>query len=304
MKQPNLFIVGAPKCGTSSVARWMALHPDIFVPSVKEPHYYCAESIRCQYPNKDEYLSLYSPGVEHLYRLDASVRYLYSDVAVTNILKDCPEAKFVVCLRNPVDMAFSLHSEHLNKSGREDVSSFSEAWSLSDDRMLGRRLPILARGDRFLAYKDSCRIGSQANLLLERVPASQVHVVILDDFMRRPQETSGRLLQFLQLPEGPNPSFPHANPAQSLKYPGLKRALKHCFVMKSRLGVKRGMPKIGALARQLESRIDKFNSTTRKEQMDEATRRVVTAYFLDEIHKIWDLAGVRYPDWVECLDQA
>ena len=40
MVKPNLFIVGAPKSGTSALYRFLKQHPDIFMPKYKEPHFF------------------------------------------------------------------------------------------------------------------------------------------------------------------------------------------------------------------------------------------------------------------------
>ncbi|MEE9518630.1 MAG: sulfotransferase, partial [bacterium] len=40
MMKPNFFIVGAPKCGTTSMTEYLKQHPDIFIPEEKEPHYF------------------------------------------------------------------------------------------------------------------------------------------------------------------------------------------------------------------------------------------------------------------------
>ena len=42
---PNFFIVGAAKAGTTSLANYLAQHPDIFIPELKEPKYFsCADN--------------------------------------------------------------------------------------------------------------------------------------------------------------------------------------------------------------------------------------------------------------------
>ena len=40
LKKPNLFIIGAPKCGTTFLYYYLRQHPDIFFPSFKEPHFF------------------------------------------------------------------------------------------------------------------------------------------------------------------------------------------------------------------------------------------------------------------------
>ena len=39
-KKPNLFVVGAPKCGTTFLYQYLKKHPDIYFPNFKEPHYF------------------------------------------------------------------------------------------------------------------------------------------------------------------------------------------------------------------------------------------------------------------------
>ena len=43
MLKPNLFIVGAPRCGTTALAQWLSGHSQVFVSTPKEPHYFSDE---------------------------------------------------------------------------------------------------------------------------------------------------------------------------------------------------------------------------------------------------------------------
>ena len=40
LKKPNLFILGAPKCGTTTLYNYLDQAQDIFNSNVKEPHYF------------------------------------------------------------------------------------------------------------------------------------------------------------------------------------------------------------------------------------------------------------------------
>ncbi len=40
MITPNLFIAGAPKCGTSSLYFWLSDHPEVCASTPKEPFYF------------------------------------------------------------------------------------------------------------------------------------------------------------------------------------------------------------------------------------------------------------------------
>ena len=57
MKNPNFFIIGAPKCGTTSLATWLGSHPQIYFSPNKEPHYFY--SPYGQSMVEKEYLSLF-----------------------------------------------------------------------------------------------------------------------------------------------------------------------------------------------------------------------------------------------------
>jgi len=40
LTRANVFILGAPKCGSTSLAAWLSQHPDAFVSDPKEPRYF------------------------------------------------------------------------------------------------------------------------------------------------------------------------------------------------------------------------------------------------------------------------
>ena len=44
-RYPNLYIIGAPKCGTTSIANWLNCHSECFLPEVKEPHYFNSDDV-------------------------------------------------------------------------------------------------------------------------------------------------------------------------------------------------------------------------------------------------------------------
>ena len=71
---PNLYLIGAPKCGTGSLAHMLSQHTEIFVPLMKEAHYFDNE----QYFQQGEFYlgTVYRRGVAYRYRCDASPTYM------------------------------------------------------------------------------------------------------------------------------------------------------------------------------------------------------------------------------------
>ncbi len=114
MKKPDFFIVGAPKCGTTSLYHYLAQHPDIFTPTIKESYYFCPD-ITAKIHNKpkvnslEEYLSLFEDSHGKICG-EASVLYLVSEVAAQKIKDFNPNAKIIIMLREPVSLMYSLHS--------------------------------------------------------------------------------------------------------------------------------------------------------------------------------------------------
>ena len=86
-RKPDFFIVGAPKCGTSSLANTLRWHPNIFVPLAFEPQFFSTDFNEVNDHTDESYLNLFSNvQKEHQALGEKSVIYLYSDVAIDNIL--------------------------------------------------------------------------------------------------------------------------------------------------------------------------------------------------------------------------
>src|SRR6056297_204893 len=98
IKKPNFFIIGAPKCGTTSMARYLGEHPDIFFSDPKEPNFFntdFSEKIRITTEIK-EYLKLFQGADKYRRVGEGTVWYFFSKEAILYILKFNPEAKFIL----------------------------------------------------------------------------------------------------------------------------------------------------------------------------------------------------------------
>lgn len=133
--RPNLFVLGAGKCGTTSLYHLLERHPDIHVCNPKEPSFFCShfQVVR----NPVEYFRLFDS--EARYRVDASHVY-FSNPETASILRDLfPEARFLVILRQPKARARSLY-EHMRRSDHADgrplelAPSFLDALRLEEER--------------------------------------------------------------------------------------------------------------------------------------------------------------------------
>lgn len=110
----NLFIVGAPKAGTTSLHYYLNQHPSCCMSSIKEPNYFSqTETKKLFYNIKpiesiNEYNKLFAKQTKIIG--EASVSYLYHEAVPGRIFNYNPKAKIIIILRNPVDRAFSHFS--------------------------------------------------------------------------------------------------------------------------------------------------------------------------------------------------
>lgn len=218
MNFPNFFIVGAPKCGTTALSQYLGENTQIFLSSIKEPHFFAKDFLKFRpyyVRTEREYLNLFK-GVtgEHLAIGEASVWYLYSTVAIENIYKFNPNAKIIVMLRNPIEVVYSLHSQFLF-SMVEDVSYFEQAWRLQNARKVGKHIPKNARksdhSPKLLQYGQVGKFGEQLKRLFNIFPPEQIKVILFEDFVESTQVVYQETLAFLEVPDDGRIAFPPVN---------------------------------------------------------------------------------------------
>jgi hypothetical protein len=213
---PDFFIVGAPKCGTTSLAAWLAEHPAICMARPKEPSYFDSDSPHVGVRRLNHYLRCFEHArPEHLAVGDASPNYLISAVAVPEILRFRPDARIIVALRDPVSMAPSLHAQ-LFYNHHEDHAEFTTAWRAQARRRAGEDIPPNCRLPQFLQYARACALGSQLARVYEHVDRKRVCVVMLDDLKADARREYLRVLGFLGVPDDGRAHFPVHNSGGAL----------------------------------------------------------------------------------------
>jgi hypothetical protein len=222
VRKPDLFIVGAPKCGTTALHRYLAEHPRIFMSKIKEPRFFADDFFRFV-TEFDDYLELFKDATEdHLAVGEASPNYLRSAVALPRIREFSPDARLIVMVRNPVDLAYSFHSQQL-VSFNEDEVDFERAWRKQGGRRRGRDIPPLCRCPAFLQYREVARLGEQLAGLYEIFDEAMVRVIVFDDLVADARRVYEDLLDFLDIPSDGRVHFPRVNPNQNPRIPMLSR---------------------------------------------------------------------------------
>ncbi|HEU4809359.1 MAG TPA: sulfotransferase [Sphingomicrobium sp.] len=227
-----VFIVGAPRCGTTFLASHLARHPLVCFSKVKEPHFFAANDLRNLGDEelgkrvRSEYLDRFFPhrhGSPFL--VEASVTYLYMPEQLEPILRLWPQSKFIVAVRDPLRLLPSLH-QRLRYIGDETIEDFDRAWALVPERRAGRHVPRRCADPRFLDYWEAGRLGSNLQRLFEVVGRERCFVSIFDDLVADPAGQYRKVLDFLGLPDDFQDDFAPARESSGYKIEWLQRILK------------------------------------------------------------------------------
>lgn len=286
---PNFFILGAPKCGTTSLARWLEGHPQVFFSPVKEPHFFNTDLSIRNITSDFDYRRLFDrAGPEHIAVGEASTWYLFSETAVPSILDLIPEARFIVMTRNPVEMARSLHHHNLRVL-HENEPDFARAWSLQEARSNGWSIPRGCTEPALLQYGAVCSLGAQVERLLCRIPVDRVLHIPLDGLRDSPAHHYRRALAFLGVPDDLRQMFSLENPARSHRSRTLQRVLRLGARLRFFLGVRQGLG-LGRLNEKPQG----------KAPLDYKLRSKLEKYFAGDL-EILRRALARLPDHTDTL---
>jgi hypothetical protein len=214
MNIPDFFIIGAPKCGTTALSEYLRGHPKICFSHVKEPHFFSDDFPSYKIDRSlENYMRLnfsHFRRQQHALKGESSVYYYLSTVAVPNILRANPAAKFIYMVRNPVDLVYSFHSQMYFNS-TENIPNFEIAWEKQEARISGRDIPTYCREPLLLQYREIGKLGSRLKSLQSIIPKKQLHVVIFDDFAVNSGTIYERVLRFLEVATDGRQSFPVVN---------------------------------------------------------------------------------------------
>lgn len=231
MKKPNLLLVGQPKSGTTALHQFLGQHPEIFMSSIKEPHFFChdfhQESDRYHqtrlffdFRAEDEYLKLFAKAQKAKVAGESSTNYLYSQVAARSIYDFNPETKIIVILREPATFLYSLHS-HYVKFTEENEEDFSQALALESARKLGKSLSPRVTSPSYLYYSERVKYYEQVKRYYDLFDSSQVKVILFEDFKNNNEAVYQDILNFLAVNPDFSPQYDLINTNKEVKFKAL-----------------------------------------------------------------------------------
>lgn len=212
MKKPNFFVIGAPKCGTTSLTCYLSQHPNVFISPIKEPYFFNDDFPGNKLTRSlDDYLRLFEgAGDSHVAVGEGTTEYIYSLAALKNIKAFDHDAKIIVMLRNPMHMVVSLHQQWFH-SLFEDQNDFKKAWHLQSERSKGGSIPKHCRVPEWLLYGWMGSYSVHIEKVFQIFPKQNVKVIIFDDFCEKTEEIFGEVLDFLGVKRIESIEFSAAN---------------------------------------------------------------------------------------------
>jgi hypothetical protein len=224
---PDFFVVGAPRCGTTSFCRYLARNPQICFSQPKEPHYFIQLT---HDPSEDELARDYllrcfgHHAAAHRAVGEGSVSYLYLPEALQRIRRLNPDARFIALVRNPLTMLPSYHLR-MRFLLQEDEPDFASAWARESDRVRGEQVPKQCLDARLLLYSKVGALGAQIERLFAIAGPERSHVIVFDDLKNDPLGVYRRALEFLNVEYDGQTLFETRYESRMYRYRWLQRLL-------------------------------------------------------------------------------
>jgi Sulfotransferase family len=286
---PNLFIVGVPKAGTTSLHHYLAGHPDVFMTRVKELYHFSTD-LRVPPFSDAGYLDQFGPGAGCRWLGESTPLYLVSEDAAGRIARFNPMARIIMLLREPIEMMHALHGQHLadcvpcERDFETELRSQEAARRRGDSKVV----PGFLRMPRLLEVADYT---SQIRRFQDHFPTSQIRVILFDDFIKDPQVVHAELLRWLGLPVPSSGEFPQLGSRRAHVDPAVIRAVRSVTPITRCL--RRVFPKtvdwMAALIRRA--------GTRKLAPLDPAVRARLQAEFFPDFSELESLIGRSLEHW-------
>jgi sulfotransferase family protein len=275
---PNLVVIGAPKCGTTSLHHYLGLHPEIQMSSPKElGFFHDPRSLE----RLDFYARYFDPAIP--VRGESTTTYSWDPVipgVPERIRRALGEVKLIYLVRDPVDRAFASYLEEVTHE--MELRTVEEAFSTVEGR--------------FNRYVAASRYATQLEGFLEHFPARDVLVIDQSDLRDRRSETLGRIFRFVGVDDAfTTPAFQRVikNPtSEKRSRTPLGRNLRKTVLARVITGLPHGIREaaLRPIRRILSARVE-------MPPLDSALRERLALTLGDEMARFRELTGIAPDRW-------
>ncbi|MBY0278226.1 sulfotransferase [Candidatus Binatia bacterium] len=288
---PDFVIVGAARCGTTSLYAYLREHPEVFMSPEKETDYFSLGDLPPEdVPrNASAYRARTLADYERLFAGAGSARavgeasptYLFYPRSAERMQRLLPEAKVVCILRDPVERAYS-HFALARKMGFEAEEDFEAAVALERERWAGDR-SMRFTYTRASLYHDGLRA------FLARYPRERTLVLPFEELAADPASTMRTVYAFV----GVDPSFtPHVSVVHNRSMLPKSGLVREAFGRPFRLRrfLQRNLPP------RLVTRLGNL-IMRRPPRIPPDTRARMLPLFVDDVRRLEELLGRDLSAW-------
>lgn len=204
-RKPNFLIIGVPKAGTSSLYMYLKKHPEVFLTSQKELHFFSAkklsqnlngpgdkEAFSRVIKNWESYIKLFKNVKNEKIIGDISPSYLYFSKSTIPLIKEKlgVNTKIIITLRDPIER---LHSQFLHKTRLMlETKPIELALAYEEKRKKN------AYGD-FWQYKAHSLYFENCKNFIDSFGKDNVKIIIFENILSEPQKTVKEIFNFLEV---------------------------------------------------------------------------------------------------------
>lgn len=193
----SFLVCGAQKSGTTALAAYLRQHPGIYLPEVKELHFFDDETQSWPDPNLNSFHHHFQDADADQLWGEATPISLYWDQAPQRIWRYNSAMRLIVMLRNPIERAYSHWAMEYRRGN--DPLTFDLALRQEEARCR-EALPLQ---HRVFSYIDRGYYSHQLRRLWRFFGREQVLVLRQDDLRHSPEVCLERIWQHLSVPSGP-----------------------------------------------------------------------------------------------------
>jgi hypothetical protein len=219
---PGFLIVGAERCGTTSLFHVLRQHPAVFSATLprKEVHYFDHKHdlglgwYQCHFPITAR-ARLATRGIGDPVAFEATPNYMFHPLAPERIHRELPGVRLLVMVRDPVERAYSAFAHQVGFGFESET--FERALELEDARLQGEAERIVADPAYYsfnhshYTYRARGYYADQLERLAGIFGRDRIHVVDCGDFFAAPGPVYDQVLDFLGLPRRGDPDFTPQN---------------------------------------------------------------------------------------------
>lgn len=226
MPTPDFLIIGAQKCGTTSLFYYLSQHPDLSLPEIKELQFFTFEYSKgwTWYENQFPRQSIFEKKITG----EATPYYLFHPLVPKRVAQHLSKVKLIVMLRDPVERAYS-HYYHEIRHHAVNTENASYAL-LQEDHLISDEEKALISGQIERSYSHQHHsflsrglYAKQIERWLQYFPLSQMLFIKSEDFFNHPEIELVNVYQFLNIKK----VLPKDLKAQNTNlYPGLTSEMR------------------------------------------------------------------------------